>query len=65
MQEDDRPAPPPDMPIGRDLSDVSVDEIDGRIALLQGEIERLTAARKEKAGSLEAAHAFFKQPTAD
>ena len=59
MEDDDRPARKP-FAIGGPLDDVSVSEIDGRIEALSAEIERLRAARERKAGSIAAAHAFFK-----
>ncbi|MEJ0093542.1 MAG: DUF1192 domain-containing protein [Methylocella sp.] len=47
--------------IGQALDDLSVDQLDERIALLQAEIGRLEEARKAKRASLEAAAAFFKK----
>jgi uncharacterized small protein (DUF1192 family) len=45
--------------IGQDLSMLSIDEIDGRIAQLEREISRLKEARAGKENSLAAASAFF------
>ena len=59
--EDDRPAPPPSalMP-GADLSPLSVEEIEARIALYRQEIQRLEAALAAKRASRTAADAVFK-----
>ena len=46
--------------IGQSLDNLSVKEIEERIMILQGEINRLEAARKTKLASLSAAAAFFK-----
>ena len=46
--------------IGQDLSLLSVGELNDRIALLLGEIERLKAAEASKKASRDAASAFFK-----
>ncbi len=46
--------------IGQALDDLSVHQLDERIALMQAEIVRLEEARKAKQASLEAAAAFFK-----
>jgi uncharacterized small protein (DUF1192 family) len=46
--------------IGQDLSLLSIDEIDERIALLEREIARLNEARAGKESSRAAASAFFK-----
>ncbi|MBB5752635.1 DUF1192 domain-containing protein [Prosthecomicrobium pneumaticum] len=47
--------------IGEDLSSLSVDELGERIALLEAEIARVTAARAAKAASRDAAAAFFRR----
>ncbi len=59
--DDDRAAPPPS-PIqpGADVSRLSVEEIEARIALLQDEIVRLQAALVGKRASRAAADAVFK-----
>jgi uncharacterized small protein (DUF1192 family) len=46
--------------VGQDLSILSIDEIDERIALLEREIGRLREARARKEDSRAAASAFFK-----
>jgi uncharacterized small protein (DUF1192 family) len=45
--------------IGQDLSMLSIDEIDERVALLEREISRLKEARSGKESSRAAASAFF------
>lgn len=46
--------------IGQDLSLLSVDDLNERIALLGAEIERLQADAKKKQASRDAANSFFK-----
>lgn len=46
--------------IGQDLSMLSVDELDERVALLEKEIARLKEAKLAKENSLAAASAFFR-----
>jgi uncharacterized small protein (DUF1192 family) len=46
--------------VGQDLSMLSIDEIDARIAQLEHEISRLKDVRSGKESSREAASAFFK-----
>lgn len=46
--------------VGQDLSALSVDELDERVAQLQSEIARLQEARRAKLASRDAASAFFK-----
>lgn len=58
--DDDRPRPKPTHTLGQDLSLLSVEEIDERLALLADEIERLKADRQRKLASKSAADAFFK-----
>lgn len=58
--DDDRPRPKPKHEIGQDLSMISEHEIKERIALLQQEIERLSADLERKQASKNAADAFFK-----
>ena len=58
--DEDRPKAAPGITIGGDLSDVSLGEIDERIAELRAEIERLEAERQRKTSSLDAANAFFR-----
>jgi uncharacterized small protein (DUF1192 family) len=62
---DEQPAArPAGHEIGQDLSLLSIDEIDERIALLQQEIARLKEARARKEDSRAAASAFFKLDSA-
>ncbi|WP_424629200.1 DUF1192 domain-containing protein [Bradyrhizobium sp. SYSU BS000235] len=58
--EDDRPRPKITHELGQDLSLLSVDDIEARIALLMAEIERLKADATKKRASRDAANAFFK-----
>ncbi len=56
-------APPrksPSHEIGQNLDDLSIHQIEERIAALEAEIVRLREARKAKQASLGAAAAFFK-----
>jgi uncharacterized small protein (DUF1192 family) len=46
--------------IGQDLSSISVDELNERIAILKGEIERLEAERAKKDKAKSAAADIFK-----
>lgn len=50
----------PDLEIGGDLSTLSVEDLDQRIADLEAEIIRLQEDRKRKVDSVSAADAFFK-----
>jgi uncharacterized small protein (DUF1192 family) len=59
-EDDDRPRKKVSHEIGQDLSLLSVDELNERIALLSSEIERLRAAALKKAASKDAANSFFK-----
>ena len=57
----DEPAPRPPAPeIGGDLSTLSLDEIDARVAALEAEIVRLREARDAKEASRRAADSFFR-----
>ncbi|MCX7340969.1 MAG: DUF1192 domain-containing protein [Hyphomicrobiales bacterium] len=58
--DDDKPVIEAAHKIGQDLSQLSLEEIDRRVALLKAEIERLDAARKAKQASRAAADLFFK-----
>jgi uncharacterized small protein (DUF1192 family) len=60
IDEDDRPRPKITHELGQDLSLLSVDDIEARIALLAAEIERLKADAAKKRASRDAAAAFFK-----
>lgn len=46
--------------LGADLSTLSVDDLNERIAHLQAEIARLETERKKKESHLSAAQSFFK-----
>ena len=60
-----RPRPkPPAHEVGQALDTLSVDELEERIALLRGEIERLDQARKAKSAASVAADAFFRRAPA-
>ncbi|WP_377296619.1 DUF1192 domain-containing protein [Rhizobium sp. SGZ-381] len=58
--DDDRPKKPSQHEIGSDLSLLSVEEIDLRVALLEAEIQRLLAERKTKEAGRKAADKLFK-----
>ena len=60
IEEDDKPRMKITHEIGQDLSLLSVEELNERIALLTSEIERLQAAATKKRASKEAANSFFK-----
>ena len=47
--------------IGQDLSLLSIEEIEETIGELEGEIQRLKAAKSEKSSHMSAAEALFKQ----
>jgi uncharacterized small protein (DUF1192 family) len=58
--EEERKPKKPDIVIGEDLALMSVEELERRIGVLQGEIERYQAALAAKRRSREAANAVFK-----
>jgi uncharacterized small protein (DUF1192 family) len=60
IEEDDKPRKKITHEIGQDLSLLSVEELNERIALLTSEIERLQGAATKKRASKEAADSFFK-----
>ena len=60
MAEDDRPRKKITHEIGQDLSLLSVEELNERIALLNAEAERLREAAGKKRASKDAANSFFK-----
>ncbi|MEW6640714.1 MAG: DUF1192 domain-containing protein [Pseudomonadota bacterium] len=60
MDDDDRPKKKTSHDIGQDLSLLSVEELDDRIALLREEIARLELALGKKKASRDAANQFFK-----
>ena len=59
-EDDDRPRKKIAHEIGQDLSLLSVEELNERIALLNAEIARLQEAMTKKRASKDAANAFFK-----
>jgi uncharacterized small protein (DUF1192 family) len=61
IDEDDRPRPKITHEIGQDLALLSVQELEARIALLKGEIERLEADIARKRSTRAAADQFFKR----
>ena len=60
IEDDDRPRKKITHEIGQDLSLLSVEELNERIALLTSEAERLREAAAKKRASKDAASAFFK-----
>jgi uncharacterized small protein (DUF1192 family) len=60
IEDDDRPRKKVTHEIGQDLSLLSVEELNERIALLRSEVERLQAAVTRKRASKDAADSFFK-----
>ncbi len=61
IDEDDRPKKKLVHEVGQDLALLSVEELSERIALLNGEIERLEAEVARKRASRSAADQFFKK----
>ena len=60
IDDDDRPLPKMSHELGQDLSLLSVDDIEARIAALAAEIERLKADAAKKRAGRDAANTFFK-----
>lgn len=58
--DDARARKKPAHEVGQDLSLLSVEELDERIALLTAEIERMQEASTKKRASRDAANQFFK-----
>lgn len=58
--DDDKPRKKISHDMGQDLSLLSVEDIEERIASLTAEIERLKADAAKKRASRDAANAFFK-----
>ncbi|MDI7860556.1 DUF1192 domain-containing protein [Rhizobiaceae bacterium n13] len=58
--DDDRPKKPTAHDVGSDLSMMSVEELNDRIALLQGEIARLEAEILKKSAGRKAAEDLFR-----
>ena len=61
IDEDDRPKKKVAHEIGQDLALLSVEELNDRISLLNGEVARLRAALEKKRASRSAADQFFKR----
>ncbi len=59
-EDDDRPRRKISHEIGQDLSLLSADDLNERIALLKSEAERLKIEMEKKRASREAASNFFK-----
>jgi len=59
-EDDDRPRKKISHEIGQDLSLLSLEELNERVALLTAEIERLQQAATRKRASKDAAASFFK-----
>jgi uncharacterized small protein (DUF1192 family) len=60
MDDDDRPRKKITHEIGQDLSLLSVEELNERIALLNAEIARMQEAMTKKRASKDTANSFFK-----
>jgi uncharacterized small protein (DUF1192 family) len=60
IEDDDKPRRKISHDIGQDLSLLSVEELNERIALLSAEIERLQAAVVKKRASKDVANSVFK-----
>ena len=60
IDDDDKPRKKITHEIGQDLSLLSVEELNERVALLSAEIERLQAAVAKKRASKDAANSVFK-----
>lgn len=58
--DEERPTRPIAHEIGSDLSAVSLEELRGRVALLEAEIARIREEERRKRASREAAGAVFK-----
>lgn len=58
---DDLPRPKPQIIVGADLSNLSVSDLEERIAALQAEIERVAAEAKVKKARAAAADELFKR----
>ena len=59
-EDDDRPRKKVSHEIGQDLSLLSVEELNERIALLSSEVERIKEAVAKKRASRDAANSVFK-----
>ncbi|MEA2902894.1 MAG: hypothetical protein QOG38_3406 [Hyphomicrobiales bacterium] len=61
IDDDDRPKKKIVHEIGQDLTLLSVEELDERVGLLNGEIARLEADKAKKQATRTAADQFFKR----
>ncbi len=61
IAEDDAPRPKTAHAVGEDLGSLSLEELTGRIALLEAEIARIEEAIAAKQASAAAADAFFRR----
>lgn len=59
--DDDKPVKKPSHEVGSDISLLSVDELQSRIAILQAEIARLDAEVVAKSSSRNVAESLFKK----
>lgn len=59
--DDDLPKPKPQITVGTDLSNLSVGDLEERIAALQREIERVETEKRAKQARAAAAAALFTQ----
>jgi len=60
IEDDDKPRRKISHEIGQELSLLSIEELQERVALLSAEIERLQAAVAKKRASKDAANSVFK-----
>ncbi|HVI62009.1 MAG TPA: DUF1192 domain-containing protein [Bradyrhizobium sp.] len=60
VEDDDRPRKKVSHEIGQDLSLLSVEELNERIALLSSEVERIKEVVAKKRASRDAANSVFK-----
>lgn len=60
MIEEDSPKRKISHEIGQDLSNLSIEELSGRMELMKAEILRLETARSAKQAQLQAAQSMFK-----
>lgn len=58
--DDDKPKRPASHDVGSDLSSLSIEELEQRIALLQDEIARLGTEKQKKAVDRRAADSLFR-----
>jgi uncharacterized small protein (DUF1192 family) len=61
IDDDNRPLKPPGPALGEDVSLLSIEEIEERIAACRREIERLETVLSEKRASLAAADSVFRR----